>query len=109
MSDPNASLRNPKVSSDPSNVVYSRGALLGAHTGGGRIRLAAIPRSEHTIKARIQKAKSNGRISDATFECTGELLESWRLEGRDFPAIYNDSGRQFTTLAAKMSQTYGQW
>jgi hypothetical protein len=39
--------------------------------GGGRILLAAIPRSEHAIKARMQKAKSNGRISDATFECTG--------------------------------------
>ena len=67
MSDPNASRMNPMESSEPSKLVYSRGALLGAPKGAGRKLLAAMPRSEKDTRARTQDASLMRRIIERRF------------------------------------------
>ena len=54
---------NPIVSSRSSNLVYWRGAWLGAPTGAGSKSLAAMPCSGNDVRARTQGAKRKSWIN----------------------------------------------
>ena len=50
----------------------------------------------------MQKTKSNGRILDIAFECTGQLLKTRCSRGHS-GKIYNGSGKNVTDLGPPLN------